>query len=392
MKVIEASYRIVTPMFIGGANQDPSDGIRPPSFKGALRFWWRALNWGKFYQESQGNEANALKALHRKESNLFGSAVKDGKGGQGCFLLKIIDKTSSKGSFEPKAAHQYLLGQGLYHFKQGLLRQPIHSGEFDVVLRFRKNDEDKMDSIKEALVFLGCLGGMGSRARKGLGALSIVSLKVNEDEQALPQNTDELQQVFQTAMNGHEGLPPYSAFSAHSRIDISQTGNKALELLNIAGNELQLYRGYGRKQGGKHKVNGVDAEQNFANDHDLMLDFIEAGDVSKHPDRAVFGLPHNYFFSSIKKGVDVEASGKARSRRASPLILHVHEFPNHQFALIQTFLPAVFLPEGDKVKLKYKRDRYNVVTQQVTPQENWDVVYGFMDRFPNRISVFGGVA
>ncbi|MDQ6950815.1 MAG: type III-B CRISPR module RAMP protein Cmr1, partial [Mariprofundales bacterium] len=93
MNTIEATYRIVTPMFIGGADQSPSDGIRPPSFKGALRFWWRALHWGNFLQDASNDEAQALQTLHQKEAELFGSAaqMKNGKqvGGQGSFLLKI---------------------------------------------------------------------------------------------------------------------------------------------------------------------------------------------------------------------------------------------------------------------------------------------------------------
>jgi hypothetical protein len=44
MKTLQATYRIVTPMFIGDAEQKATD-LRPPSIKGALRFWWRALNW-----------------------------------------------------------------------------------------------------------------------------------------------------------------------------------------------------------------------------------------------------------------------------------------------------------------------------------------------------------
>jgi len=36
METIEATYRIVTPMFIGGADKSPTEGIRPPSFKGTL--------------------------------------------------------------------------------------------------------------------------------------------------------------------------------------------------------------------------------------------------------------------------------------------------------------------------------------------------------------------
>lgn len=48
---ITASYRIVTPMFIGDAKQEAS-GISPTSVKGALRFWWRALNWGEGFKRS----------------------------------------------------------------------------------------------------------------------------------------------------------------------------------------------------------------------------------------------------------------------------------------------------------------------------------------------------
>jgi hypothetical protein len=59
---IEASFRIVTPMFIGGADQTPADGIRPPSVKGALRFWWRALNWGRIREQTSCDEV-ALQLL-----------------------------------------------------------------------------------------------------------------------------------------------------------------------------------------------------------------------------------------------------------------------------------------------------------------------------------------
>jgi len=44
MQEIKATYKIVTPMFLGGA--DHEEEIRVPSIKGALRFWWRALAWG----------------------------------------------------------------------------------------------------------------------------------------------------------------------------------------------------------------------------------------------------------------------------------------------------------------------------------------------------------
>ena len=50
MNTLEATYRIVTPMFIGDAEQKATS-LRPPSIKGALRFWWRALNWKSYLQK-----------------------------------------------------------------------------------------------------------------------------------------------------------------------------------------------------------------------------------------------------------------------------------------------------------------------------------------------------
>ena len=85
MKELIATYNIVTPMFTGGADQIP-DGIRPSSVKGVVRFWWRALNWGRFWEQSSSNEVSALQNLHEEEARLFGSSMEGDSGGQGCFF------------------------------------------------------------------------------------------------------------------------------------------------------------------------------------------------------------------------------------------------------------------------------------------------------------------
>lgn len=72
-------YRIVTPMFLGGEAQqaDPTQ-FRNASFKGALHFWWRALNWGRALKQAGGEQGAALRYLHTLEGDLFGLAS-DGK-------------------------------------------------------------------------------------------------------------------------------------------------------------------------------------------------------------------------------------------------------------------------------------------------------------------------
>jgi CRISPR-associated protein Cmr1 len=47
MQMLEAVYKIVTPMFLSGADQEATE-LRPPTIKGVIRFWWRALACSRF--------------------------------------------------------------------------------------------------------------------------------------------------------------------------------------------------------------------------------------------------------------------------------------------------------------------------------------------------------
>ena len=400
METIEATYRIVTPMFIGDANQDPSDGIRPPSFKGALRFWWRALNWGTFYQESEGNEDHALKALHQKECELFGSAAKDGKGGQGVFLLSIQYgklEQENKGKVHPEfkkyTATRYL-GYGLMEAfsskKSGkqagqLVRGCLNEGQdFNVFLRFRGNVDD---SVIGALKLMGLLGGMGSRARKGLGSIALQSLKVSDDGDiwediwnapgAVEAYKEEILSLLHDPVAKASDLPPFSAVSVKSDTSILVSDSSPLKVLNTYGEAMMMYRSWGRDG----KVLGRPREENFKGDHDWSKGLM-AKDF--HPQRVIFGLPHNY---GKQDYLHVEPA--KHKRRSSPLFFHVHPIGN-QFVGVAILMPAQFLPAGEKVKAG---------REFVDTKIEWHVLSDFIQgqdkqgrlRFPNRQSVIGGV-
>lgn len=387
---LEATYRIVTPMFIGGADQRPSDGIRPPSFKGALRFWWRALNWHRFRAATACDE-RALALLHDEEARLFGLAADGATSGQGCFLLKVEDKTNQMAKANlPKASpgHQYLLGQGLYHFKEQYLREAIAPGEVRVRLRFRPGTtEEERTSIARAMLALGLLGGLGSRARKGFGALAIQSL--TGTGLTVPNDADQLSAGFgELATERAHELPPFTAFSAYTRIDsIPASHQDPWALLGEIGAQMQRYRSWGQNG----KVAGAEAERNFPADHDLAQQAAAGEAVSEHPQRAVFGLPHNYYFSSTKDKLDVNAiapkpeggwSDLGTNRRASPLFVHPHRFPDGSVAGVMALLPAQFLPENWRIGLQRKTKGSPV--RRVEAQPQWDVLHGFMDRFAAR--------
>ena len=90
---LSAKYVYATPAFLGGADT-LAEKVRPPAIKGALRFWWRALAWGRIQQIPDASKTSSLATLHEEETRLFGGATDEGalvrgRGG-GEFLLSEL--------------------------------------------------------------------------------------------------------------------------------------------------------------------------------------------------------------------------------------------------------------------------------------------------------------
>ncbi|MCG9059805.1 type III-B CRISPR module RAMP protein Cmr1 [Laribacter hongkongensis] len=380
----EATFRITTPMFIGGGDKKASE-VRPSSVKGALRFWWRALNWAQHAKAHSGDEAAALRALHAEEARLFGLAAGAERGGQGVFLLSVLQHKVERAEqpfTDMSQAQLYLLGMGLGG--NHALRNALSGGEFSVRLLFRPRcDAADKQSVLDALYLFGLLGSLGSRARHGMGSVSLS--KWQADARGAPANrTDYLAALrsllSQTAPQAGAALPPFTAFSPLARIDLSAHGKDPLALLTLVGSEQQFYRSFGQNG----KVQGKSAERNFTADHDLIYDATLGKPVSQAPARAVFGLPHNYFFSSSKAKADVNyAPNRADARRASPLLLHIHALGDTDYLAVHALLPARFLPDGEQIRIKAQR------TYMVDAKVDWKVLTTYLDRFKERETAHG---
>ena len=394
MNTLEAKFQIVTPMFLGGSDQI-ADGIRPGSIKGALRFWWRALNWARCLQERDGDEVQALRHLHAEEARLFGLAAseKGGKqmGGQGVFLLQVAEaKTSVVGQpFGPLNNGQtYLLGQGITkYFKDEKITRCVRNairerGTFTLKAIFRPGTrtEDK-SQVRSAINALELLGALGSRARHGLGSIA-GSTEMTRDEYVKA-----VQELLRPTLYA-SSEPPFTAFSGQSRVDISITGKDALSLLNNVGLEQQLYRSYGRNG----LVNGTQAERNFTGDHDLIFDAINGTTPPQAPERVVFGLPHNYRFTSGSEATvnyvirEEDKPNKDKdARRSSPLLLHIHPVSKGGFVVVHTLMPAKFLPNVTNIQIvtwrdkKNRKDEYD--TYAIQPSPHWQVLTDYLNRF-----------
>lgn len=386
---VTATFRIVTPMFLGDADQNESD-IRPPSIKGALRFWWRALNWSRFANNNLNNEAQALCQLHDEEARLFGIAAGDVAGGQGVFLLNVTQSKieRSKTPFKDMSSSQlYLLGMGLGRsFKYGnhKLRNAIIDGEFSVRLLFRpKCTLEDRKSIADALFAFGLMGALGSRARHGMGSISLKEWC--GDDRQLPTTKQEYKSVVIDLIGLRSNTSsPLTAFARETRIDLSATDKDVFKLLTFIGTEQQMYRSFGRKG----TVLGKPKEPNFTADHDLIMNVTKGQRVNKAPQRAVFGLPHNYVFSSNsdsnkeKADVDYAPNGTA-GRRSSPLFLHVHALGDGEFVALHCLFQSQFLPRKAQIRIKGR------VSTNVPADVDWQVLHTYLNRFKQRETIYG---
>jgi CRISPR-associated protein Cmr1 len=390
---LSATYRIVAPLFLGDSDQSARK-IRPSSVKGALRFWFRTLNWGCLRAKCTSDQ-EALKILHREEAELFGCAAdgETGKAGQGRFLLTVdqpntlttqrIGQVHTRFGASDMAAARYL-GYGLMeafasaprNTRAGqLTRDCIDEGQrFTVRIVSRC---DSFENLKEALIALGLLGGLGSRNRHGMGSLSLESLAdgSNKPLWERPTNSrayaDSLNKILKGRFSAHD-LPPYTAFSRFSSVYRLGNENDPYKVLNGFARAMLMYRSSGQKW----MVLGSPSERRFKPDHDWKY---HIRPVNFHPRRVVFGLPHNY-----GKGADQEIVPEHHTRRASPLLFHVQALEDDTFVGVAAFLPAVFLPQNEGI---------NAGGTIVPAHIEWSVITDFLDgqdihgkpRFSNKL-------
>lgn len=339
---IEATYRVVTPLFCAGVDPQRAE-LRLPSFKGVLRFWWRALAWSRY--------GGDLQRIQEQEDALFGNAG----GGQSRVSMRLVlggdPMTVKVGNV--LTVRRSVVGEGARYLgygvmeafdgrktKAGRLTRSCLSAPFEFTAQMRSRDlnEPELESLKSALIALGTLGGMGARSRKGYGSTVLQALCVSGEKQCeKPRNIDELHELIAGLQNSTAALPEFTALSKGTHhVLVSSEKKKPLELLDLVGRELVRFRSWGRNG---RILRNIPSERRFEQDHDLMKD---RGQRKTHPCRIAFGLPHNY-----GKQVDQQVGpyDKHLDRRASPLFIHIHECSDTPIAVL-SFLPARFLPKG----------------------------------------------
>ena len=416
---ITATFDIVTPMFLGGVEHEATR-IRGTAVKGALAFWWRALNFARFVEDAGGNANDALNTMRERERELFGSS----NAGQGAFLLRVGHsgtlQTLAKGNIlsangeeigaqkvnlnHPPREARGTVGVGARYLGYGVIeaftsredtngswarhnikayggqltRSCFAAGQrFSIELIFRPNAHvADMQEIIEALKLLGLLGGLGARVRRGWGSVALVSLTAEnvpagvDASWQVPASREDYIARLQGLFEHHPSrkragaMWPLTAFAEESRIWIADgEAGFGLDMLDRLGRAMLNYRAMGR--GGAQAVGGQAIQRQFAGDHDWFRQGDNRVDI---PYRSAFGLPHMY---DSQRGEGVTVAGEEWDRRASPLMLHVHE-SGHAAVGVVTLMPTAFLGDG----MQIQATRRNGAPQQTRRVYNLGDPYG----------------
>jgi CRISPR-associated protein Cmr1 len=383
--------RTVTPLFLTGAEIDGESETRISSFKGAMRFWYRAID-GDYRQN---------------ESRIFGGT---GKGeGQAAFLMQIKDlikgeetwNSSKYGLLTDKGSGINYLGYSLdLGGRKRRVRRFIPVGKnIEVSLAFKKDINEEKVSVafrhKATLAawwLLSHIGGLGSRSRRGFGTFALQEWSVSEGEkwaelEELPfahgaRTPEEWLKIFQKGLEklkkwfSKKVEEDHTVLGTGSRFFLFQEGfskrriNKNQDFegwelaLNEAGKTLQAFRNC-------WNLNDYDTDYYIVKSHLAKVygrSVIDPPPVllARCPERVAFGLPLTFRYNSLKEQIGVKKDGKPEyetpeatfegkehNRSASPLFIRIVKIDDkyHPFFAL---LKAPLLKTGEKIKARAK--------------------------------------
>ncbi len=355
MKRLTFELEFITPAFIGGANQQAE--LRPASFVGLLRWWWRALKGECKIEKLREEEVKIFGGIAknpRKEEIRMASPVYLRIEGDVSKHKDLIKKCGLDLIFDEKkrafvGSH---IGVGyLYYFivpkkkrngQEEKGREFIEPGSKLKLILIGK-DEVLKHYIASlwALVFLG---GVGARSRRGGGNLAVVGYEPKDLEKISFTPTGDFCEWFVKNLKEAKHLVGSSKGScdkysnlSNVKLVLSKTEfNTWFEALNDIGKEFMRFRS-------ENKQSVFDT--------------------------AVFGLPVMH-----SNGKFVEAERGIR-RRSSPVIIKVVKTPEDKYKWMVLRLRGKFLPDGAKLRFGEKTGE---------PSSDLDLIEEFFRRLKER--------
>jgi len=183
-------------MFLAGADGKTPE-LRPPSIKGAMRFWWRAMH---------GNME--AKKLREEEAKIFGGGGDNAR--RSAFSIRIKADMAQRAEEKPLPHHG---GDENCHYlnlsnscggtknwnkdkcQKGRRQPSISSGIFFIELK-----GEGVEQIKPLFILFCLLGGLGKRSRRGFGSVRVTGIKMSGQDNfelfKMPEKLDEIYKII----------------------------------------------------------------------------------------------------------------------------------------------------------------------------------------------------
>ncbi len=306
MESMKIKCEIVTPLLMHGANGKNAE-LREQSFKGVMRFWWRAIN---------GNLS--LKELKEKEAEIFGNTS-----GKSSFRMRLKNKNIHKMTYfayKKELQNKYGLKYLWYPImmaKKDDTPWLIEKGSFEIEFYFKDEESKSKSEIIKVLNYINFFGNFGARSRRGAGSIKFESdnlIKFTGDNK---ENLKEfIKKNFEKNTNEN-----YSTFA--KEVYIFNSKRSWTDALNYIGN---LFSNFRRKN---------------------------KGEVFKTP---AFGFPIRHRNRDIFLGVKEKGNNcEFLERRASLLIFKVYKVNENTYFPLIIWLEGKLLRDGYKIGKKIKK-------------------------------------
>lgn len=300
------SVQATTAMFMHGAGGSSGAAeLRPPSIKGVLRYWFRAVA-GAYFEPAE---------LRKCEAEVFGDTDSGAK-----LIVRVVEKTVSYPNQKP-----FLLPHKAQPNQKSPSNAVAPNSRFDIVLQSYPGAEKGFEAACWSLWVAINLGGFGQRARRGAGSLKLE--KVEPSIQNMPV-WRAYQHIGNLADDLQSGLTQVCT-------TIAQLGNKGYNDLRKL-NEIENFPILAPDCA---KIQVIELSAN--NEQKARSELMEVLHKIEYKGPA-FGLPFSVG-QDPKRYVKMADRDKT-DRHASPLHLHITQLPNNYYALVQTLMYSKFEP------------------------------------------------
>ncbi len=365
MEKITLKCEIITPMFMGSGERIEDNvkisipvELRPPSFKGIIRYWWRA---------AKGEDSK--KSLKESESSIFGGAGEgEGRSKMQLSIKNIIYNINDniRPTIEPYAGIKYLLYSTFTLRERGvpIERKFIDTGsKFDLEMIFFGNSDKNKEII--ASVWLAIfLGGFGARSRRGGGNISVNAV-YRDSEEIKDGKIYNLSFLTNTQNINIKDWFENNLREIKKIIKPSSGSSNYNNLVN--GHVYLLNKNF---QDWKDTLNYVG--EKFKN--------FRTSNKSRIFDTPSFGMPISHSRFTIRL-IPYYNKRRLSERFASPLIIKILKYGNVYYPMI-TRLSGINLETGKE----FRTNRWNYASSSDIKPINYKIIDEFFNTLKNEIT------